>query len=203
VRLRRWFLPEVPDVLGMLRRQLAVTIEGLEALVDWAGGDAAKADVLRDCEHRADEHKRELRLALTTAFSTSLEPEDIFVLSGGIDDVLNGAKDAVREAEVMGIAPDAPLGEMAGLLLDGVRRLDAAVAQLGSDGGSATREADAAVKCQRRLERVYRQAMGELLAVDDLREVAGRRELYRRFARIGDELVAVAERVWYAVVKEA
>jgi hypothetical protein len=30
----------------------------------------------------------------------------------------------------------------------------------------------------------------------------GRRELYRRISRISDEVVEVAERVWYATVKE-
>ena len=28
-------------------------------------------------------------------------------------------------------------------------------------------------------------------------------ELYRRFSRVSDDIVAVAERVWYATVKEA
>ena len=45
--------------------------------------------------------------------------------------------------------------------------------------------------------------MSSLLAVTDLREVMGRREIYRRFARIGDDITEVAERVWYAAVKEA
>jgi hypothetical protein len=31
-----WFLPQTPDVLGMLRAQAAVTIEGVDALVGWA-----------------------------------------------------------------------------------------------------------------------------------------------------------------------
>jgi ABC-2 type transport system ATP-binding protein len=35
----RWFLPETPDVLGLLRAQLAVTIEGVEAFAAWAGGE--------------------------------------------------------------------------------------------------------------------------------------------------------------------
>ena len=29
---RRWFLPETPDAIGLLRRQMAVTIEALEGL---------------------------------------------------------------------------------------------------------------------------------------------------------------------------
>jgi hypothetical protein len=45
--------------------------------------------------------------------------------------------------------------------------------------------------------------MSELLAVDDLREEIGRRELYRRMARLGSLVHAVADRVWYTVVKEA
>jgi uncharacterized protein Yka (UPF0111/DUF47 family) len=203
LRLRRWFLPETHDVLGMLRRQLAVTAEGMEALARWAGGDSAQADVVRECEHRADDHKRELRLALTVAFTTPLEAEDLFALSGDLDAMLNGAKDAVRESEVMALPPDEAVAEMAGCLLEGVRHLGRAFDRLGADSAAATEAADAAVKCQRRVERVYRRAMGALLDVDDLREVMAKRELYRRFSRVGDELAAVAERVWYAVVKEA
>jgi uncharacterized protein Yka (UPF0111/DUF47 family) len=203
LRLSHWFLPESPDVLGMLQEQSAVTIEGMEALVEWARGAAEKAELVRDCEHRADAWKRELRLALTSAFSLPLEAEDLFALSGGLDAVLNGAKDAVRESEVMDLPPDAAIAEMSSFLLEGVRHLGEAFALLVSDGVSATASADAAVKSQRRLERVYRRAMGALLEVSDLREVTGRRELYRRLSRVGDALIDVAERVWYAVVKEA
>lgn len=200
---RRWFLPQSPDVLGILGRQAAVTVEGMAAFAAWAGGDAAAAESVRALEHRADDAKRELQEALTTAFTTPLEPEDLFVLSRGLDDVLNGAKDAVREAEVMAVGPDRVVAEMAELLLEGVRSLDTSLAALGRSRSEATAAADAAVKSQRRLERAYRRGMGELLTVDDLREVMARRELYRRLARLSDAIVAVAERVWYAVVKEA
>jgi hypothetical protein len=43
--------------------------------------------------------------------------------------------------------------------------------------------------------------MSALIDIEDLREIAARRELYRRLARTGDRLVDVAERVWYAVLK--
>ena len=44
--------------------------------------------------------------------------------------------------------------------------------------------------------------MPALLEVEDLREVMGRRELYRRVSRISEILIQVADRVWYATVKE-
>ena len=39
---KRWLLPETPDVLGMLREQVAVTIDGVDAFAAWAGGDAGR-----------------------------------------------------------------------------------------------------------------------------------------------------------------
>jgi hypothetical protein len=38
---------------------------------------------------------------------------------------------------------------------------------------------------------------------DAANEIAAKRELYRRLARTGDDLREVAERVWYAVLKES
>ncbi len=202
-----WFLPENVDVLGLLRAQAQVTMEGLEALVAWAAGDPAAADRLRDAEHRADDRKRALRKGLRESFITPIGAEDLYVLSERLDTILNGAKDAVRESEVMAMGPDGPVRQMATLLAEGVGRLAAAFDRLephgGRNGGAeATDAADEAVKAQRQLERVYRGAMSDLLALADLREVMGRRELYRRFSRLGEGLVEVAERIWYASVKE-
>jgi uncharacterized protein Yka (UPF0111/DUF47 family) len=200
----RWFLPDTPDLLGMLGEQVAITVEGIQALVAWAGGDAAAVDRLRDCEHRADDAKRALRDALTAAFTTPLEPEDIFELSRGLDRVLNNAKNAVREAEVMQTMPDGSIAEMATELAEGVAHLADAFAALDRDGNTlATEAATRAAKTQSRLEHIYRRAMSALVTSDDLREIAAKRELYRRLARTGDDLREVAERIWYAVLKQS
>lgn len=201
--MRRWFLPESPDVLGMLSRQLAVTIEGMDAFAAWAGGDAEAEASVRRLEHLADERKRELHRTLRTAFITPLEPEDLFALSRGIDRIINQAKDTVRESEVMDCPPDEPLAAMAALLSTAMRELDRAVATLAPGKPGTTASADRAIKVARGIERVYRAAMADLLLVDDLREVMARRELYRRCSRIAEALVDAAERVLYAAVKEA
>jgi uncharacterized protein len=202
-----WFLPETPDVLGMLKRQGAISAEAMAALVAWTNGDGASADRLRTLEHDADLTQRELRLALQRAFITPIGAEDIYVLSHRLDEVVNGAKNTVREAEVMAMPPDQPMVDMATLLEEGVHHLEAAFAILAAanrrKAGDPTEAADRAVKSQRNLERVYRGAMVALLAVDDLREVMGRRELYRRFSRMSDDVIEVADRIWYASVKEA
>jgi uncharacterized protein Yka (UPF0111/DUF47 family) len=199
---KRWFLPDHTDLLGMLHQQAAITVEAMDALISWSGGDTAAAVAVRDCEHRADDTKRQLWRALREAFSPPLDAEDLYTLSADLDEVLNAAKDLTREMELMDIAPDAPTHEMVVLLAEAVRHLAAAFEGLAGDG-DATALADAAIKAQRRVEHAYRNAMSALLHVADLREVMARREAYRRLSRIGDLVHTVAERVWYAVVKEA
>ena len=136
---RRWFLPQSEDVVGMLRGQTEVTVEGMDAFAAWAEGDEGAADRVRACEHEADTHKRELRRALTEAFTTPLDPEDIFELSRGLDEVMNSAKNAVREAEVMGTAPDPAIAEMARSLAEGTRHLADAFTTIERDGDDGRR----------------------------------------------------------------
>jgi len=200
---RHWFLPESPDVLGLLRRQVAVTIDGIDAFAAWAAGEDDAGRTVRKLEHRADDVKRDLHRELRDAFVTPLEPEDLFALSRAVDRILNQAKDLVRESEVMSCPPDTPVAEMAALLADSVRALGDAIARLGRGPGDTTEAADAAIKLDRRIERVYRAAMARLLELDDLRLVMARRELYRRCSRMAEASEEVAERVLYAVVKES
>jgi uncharacterized protein Yka (UPF0111/DUF47 family) len=201
-RLRRWFLPANPAVLARLDEQVTVTLRGLDAFVEWSAGDEQAELAVRDAEHEADHARRQLMTEVLAAFSPPLEPEDIYELSERLDTVLNGAKNTVREAALMNMAPDPPCAEMAVSLRDGVLHIAAAFGALVSEAAVATTEADAAIKSVRAVEHSYRRAMSKLLEVDDTREVTGRRELYRRYARLGEALESVAERVWYSVVKK-
>ena len=203
MRRRRWFLPETPDVVGLLRSQVAVALEGLDAFGGWARGDATAAEAVRDAEHRGDAAKRELLTALRVAFVTPLEPEDVFALSRGIDRLLNHAWELINESGAMACPPDARIAEMASLLGDALRCIDRGVALLGSDADAATEAADAAITLERRLEHTYYTGMAELLAIEDRNERIARRELYRRCALLGETVVDVAERVVYAVMKES
>jgi uncharacterized protein Yka (UPF0111/DUF47 family) len=203
MKRQHWFLPETPDVVGLLRRQLSVTIEGLDAFAAWAAGDAGAVHALREAEPRGDAAKRALLGALREAFVLPLEPEDVFVLSRGIDWILDFAVDLVKESEVMACPPDPGIAEMATLLGEATRHIDTAIGHLASDRDAASEAADAALESERRLESAYYDGMAALLEVEDMRLRIARRELYRRCSRIGETVVDVAERVVYAVVKES
>jgi uncharacterized protein Yka (UPF0111/DUF47 family) len=202
VKSSHWFLPETPDVIGKLRRQVAATVEGMEAFAAWAYGQEGAADRLREARHESDAARRELLNALRAAFVTPLEPEDAFTLSRGVDRIIGHALDLVGESEVMNSPSDSGVGAMADLLAQAVRQIDDAIAHLGSDSDAAMAAADGALGTERVVAQAYYQGMAGLLDVEDMRERISRRELYRRCARIGEGVVDVAERVQYAIVKQ-
>ena len=43
----RWFLPEAPDVIGMLQKQAEITARGMDAFAAWAAGDRSRAEDVR------------------------------------------------------------------------------------------------------------------------------------------------------------
>ncbi len=201
--MRRWFLPESPDLLGLLADQGSIAIRGMDSLCAWSMGDPSQAAVIRDIADAGERAARDVLIAVKSSFVTPVGPEDIYEISERLDVVLNSASSLVREAELLAMEPDPPMAEMIDLIVLGVRDLVRAFPDLASAPDRATESADAAVRHQRALEHVYRRAMSALLEVDDIRQVTGRRELYRRCARMGDGIVGVAHRIWYAVVKEA
>ena len=203
MKSRHWFLPETPDIIGVLRRQTAMTIEGLDAFALWAAGDPAAAAVVADAEQRGDAVRRELRDTLRTAFITPIEPEDLFTLSRLADRILESARAVTTESEVLASPPDEGIAEMAGVLARAMRSVDDAIGHLVHDADRATAAADEALAMRKALDAAYYRGMAALLDVDVRTARIGGRELYRRCSRIGELVVDVAERVVYAVVKQS
>jgi len=198
--MKRWFLPEVPDLLGLLNTQADVVREGVEAFASWSHGEGDSTAV-HAAEDRSGDAKRVLQSSLRSAFSTPLDPEDIYELSERLDRVANSVKNIVREAEALRVTPDDAMRDMADDLATGFARLGQAFEALGHDDAAASAAADGAVASCREIETTYSSAMSSLLTIDDLREVMGRRDLYRRYVRTADAVEQVAERIWYALMK--
>lgn len=199
---RHWFLPQAPDVLGTLNEQSRVTVAGMGAYAAWAEGDAGQAQAVRDAEHAADDVRRQLAQQLRVAFTTPVDAEDLFTLSERLDSVLNMAKNVVREADLLGQAPVPATAELAHESLAGVQALARAIAALPADPTTATEAADAATKHGRHMEKCYARAVAELLTDPDVRASMLLREHLRDCLTVGERIELVADRVWYAVVKE-
>ncbi|MHB8264004.1 MAG: DUF47 domain-containing protein [Acidimicrobiales bacterium] len=165
-------------------------------------GNRSQADLVQALEHAADDARRKLAEALRSALTTPIGQEDLYVLSERCDRVVNAGKNIVAEAEALGWLPDHRAAKMARHLREGMGQLLEGFRTLNTDPDRAGSAADGATRAARAVERAYRAAMAELLDSSDLRAVFTAREMYRSYARAADLIVAVADRLWYAVFAE-
>ena len=203
--MTRWFLPNDPDLLGRLGRQAELARPG-GAWRSTTGPPATRppAISLRAIEDEADQAKRELFRELRLAFSPPIDGEDLFVLGQGFENIINQMKNVVREAEVLELPTDEGIAEMADRPSSTAWRpartsrrqhhrtttRSPPTPPTLRSSATTTSSTSTGASCRRR-------------SLDgDVHEVMGKRELYRRLARLGEAISAVAERVWYAVIKE-
>ena len=197
-----WFLPRHPDILGILDRHAEVTNAGLVALARWStNGGARDAQAVRDAEHEGDDLRRQLLEALTTALTTPIDQEDAYALSERIDEVLDCAKDVVRLADALDWRPDRCAAEMAARAAESSAQLRDAVAHLGRRSEQPGEHAERAIKAARRVEHELLAGLASLSRDGDAFERAATLEVYRAYSAIGQALLRVADRTWYAVLK--
>ena len=200
----RVLIPATPDVVALLVAQGELTVAGMDAFSQWSrGGGQDMAVAVRSAQHEAYHARRELLAALQAALSTPVDQEDLYALSERVDRILTEARHALREAEVLGRAPDAHTGRMAERLVEGTRALVTGFALLRKDPEEAGRQADAASDAVHHVERDYREAMARLLQDDDLRAVLAGQALYRRYLAVTSAIVAVADKLWFVVLRGA
>ena len=200
---RRFFLSVAPDVIGLLVAQGEVSLEALDAFDQWSnGGGPPEAERIPALEHAADDARHRLLGALRAALATPIDREDIYILSERCDRVVNAARDIAAEAAALGWVPDQHAATMAHHLREGMARLVEGFAALRANPDESGARASEAAQEVRAVGNTYRSAMAELLGGDDLRVVFTTREFYRSYARAGGLVVAVADRLWYAVLSQ-
>lgn len=201
--MKHWFLPETPDVLATLSRQADITCDGFAAFVRWAhsSGDGEAAVAIFAAEESADEVRRSLAQQLRTAFTTPIDQEDLFTLSERLDAVLNMAKNVVRDADLLGMAPDATTAAMADAAREGVIELATALRAMPKNPTGATEHADAATRCGRTMEGLYSEALREVVHQSDPHAALIRHEHLQDCLKVGERIELVADRIWYSVVK--
>ena len=197
-----WFSGSRLSPLALLVAQGDLTEQGMKHFANWsATGSAAESAEVRRCHLEGYEARRSLLAALQAALSTPLDQEDIFTLSERLDRVLDEAKDAVRESEVLSWHPDSHTQAMGQLLAEGTAALAAALRLLPGQLSAAGHKADDSTVAVRHVEHRYREAMTDLLQTPDLRTLLAAQDVYRRYVLVAGHVVAVADRLWYSVLR--
>lgn len=203
-RLLARFFPRTPNFHQLLAEQadqVCHTVALLVRFMETAEAHIAK-EIKRD-EHAADSIKIRNIHTLNEAFSTPFDREDIYRAIMDLDDVVNYCKTTVNEMDILGVGPDVHTLDMAKRLQEGVQALAEGFARLAAEAQSAAELADTARKAERRVEKIYRRALGELFQGEDYLNMFKRREIYRHLSNAADRMAHCANTLHDIVVKTA
>lgn len=201
-RLLDRIFPKMPDFFGLLSEQAAQVANTTRLLVEFMeSGEEAIGQQIRQDEHEADLLKiRNLHL-LNEAFATPIDREDIYRAIMDLDEIINYCKSTVSEMNVLELKPDKHSLEMAMHIKLGVDSLVAGFQKLGTSPQTASHDADAARKAERRIEKIYRRALANLFQGDNYIHMFKQREIYRHLSNAADRMAHCANTLHDIVVK--
>jgi len=182
--------------VDLLVRQVSIAADAARTLVDAQRDGRAPAEVrgvLTELERKGDEVRTEVLTELARALTTPIDGEDLYRLSGSLDDVLDNLRDFAVEADLYGVEPDerfvAPLdGIVQGLdeLADAIGRLTDDVAEVAAPARAAKKANDA--------RDAFHDEMGALLHGEEVTmQTLRHRELLRRLDVAGLRLATAAD----------
>lgn len=188
------------DFFDLLLDQAEKTDAGCHALVKFLEGDGTPEEISR-LEREADDIRRILIDELHQTFITPIDREDIFALSRAIDDVIDHAKNTVKEMEIFGVESNEHLCQMAELLQKGAEQLVGAMRHLKKNPNVAVEYAVRAKRIENRMNDSYLAALKQLFSGHDPRIMFSLREIYRHFNRSADRVDEAANIISNVVVK--
>jgi uncharacterized protein Yka (UPF0111/DUF47 family) len=188
------------DFFDLLLDQAEKTNAGCHALVKFLEGDGTPEEISR-LEREADDIRRILIDELHQTFITPIDREDIFALSRAIDDVIDHAKNTVKEMEIFEVESNEHLCRMAELLQKGAEQLVGAMRHLKKNPNVAVEYAVRAKRIENRMNDSYLAALKQLFSGHDPRVMFSLREIYRHFNRSADRVDEAANIISNVVVK--
>lgn len=204
--MRALFKKRQDVFIGLIHDQASLAHEGLDALnLYFENNDPATAKLLTQKEKQADEARRILIDELNRTFVTPFDREDIFALSGAIDDVLDYAYTTVAEMMIFNVEATPYMKRIASILRDAAFELLQAVDRLREHPNVAGDHVKRAKALENRVEEIYREALADLFSsatdIDNILRIFKLREVYRHLSNAADRGDEAANVIANIIVK--
>ena len=191
------------DFYKLLFDQSQKTLEGITILLDYmnTGNDDTGKKVI-GLEEEADELRRVLIDCLDKSLVTPMDREDIFRLSGAIDDIIDYARTTVEEMDIYELKPTEALKDMVLIVLEATKSIHNSMKYLKDHKTIAAENAVRAKKLENELETMYRIKLKELVQNEDFCFVFKMREVYRHMSNLADKVDIAANAIAHIIVKD-
>lgn len=198
----KWLFPKEYNFYELIYTQSCKTLEGIETLSKYMHtGDPEESKKVVVLETEADELRRIIIDTLDNTFVTPFEREDIFQLSGSIDDIIDYARTTVEEMEIYELEPTEPLINMVDILLMATHCLNSSVMYLKDHRTISAEYAVKAKKYENDMETNYRMSLKNLVQHESFSYVFRMREVYRHLSNLADKIDMSANIIHNIIVK--
>lgn len=188
-----WFRKRF-DFVGLLAEQARMSEAGLELLCAYMRQPStALTEALDETEKKADALRRALIEALNRTFVTPIDREDIFALSGALDDMVDYANSTVEEMTLFQAQTNARLQAMSEAIYEGARHITRGVEGLRDLPNNVSDHIIQAKKSENRVEHLYREGLAELFKTQDVVSIIKLREIYRHLSNAADRADEAAD----------
>ena len=176
----------------LLTGQCEIMCRGLDALYKYCTSvgepdHESYGDMVIDIEHEGDKARRNVVEELNATFITPMERNDIFDLSGHLDDVLDYAKNSIDEMRIFKIDPNEDMTQMIAILCETAQHIHKAVGNLEKHKDIAKQEAFKVKSLENKVGARYYQALASLFEGDDFKSIFKYREVYRHLNTTADK----------------
>lgn len=201
-RLLQQIFPKTANFYLLLYQQshqVTVTGENLVRFMLTESVDAGK--VLKEDEHEADRLRIQNLHALNSSFATPIDREDIYRAIASMDSIVTYCKSTYNEMKALRLQPDECSKAMVVELQTGIKALEQGFFELDKNPRNAEHHAFAARHSERRIEKMYRNAIAKLFQGDDYLNMFKQRELYRHLSNAADKVHDTANVLEDIIVK--
>ncbi len=184
------------DLPAHVIRQIDATLDAatlVQSVVESTMMLDSATEAMRSVEHAGDEARAELIVALSSAFNTPIDREDLFRLSRSTDDVLDNLRDFLREVRLFLPADLVPCRPLLAPVSEGLRHLREGVSSIAGKGTIVDLSTLATRKAGTAIRRGYEERLADLFAQPISAETLKQRELLRRLDIVGLRLCEAAD----------
>lgn len=172
----------------LLTTQAQHALEGAKLLCEYCSDpEEALGNRIKEIEREGDHARSNLVAEIHRSFVTPIDREDLFRLSGTIDDVMDYIWYTVKDLRIYQIDPDQAIADMAQLLLQMVKYLLESVKCLEKDRACCQANAIQVKKLENQINALFHKAMNALFEQDDIKQILRYREVYAHINHASDK----------------
>jgi predicted phosphate transport protein (TIGR00153 family) len=201
-------IPKDEKFFVMFKEMTTTIIEGaqlLKELMDHFEDPQLSQKMIKDVEHKADHLTHDIIKKLNKSFVTPLDREDIYALSGALDDILDLIDASAQRIVMYNVDKPTPAAkELAFLILKSCQAIDKAVALLGGKLEPIAEYCMEVNSLENEADRVCREAVSQLFDEEkDPIQLIKWKEIYETLERATDKCEDAANILESVVVKNA